>query len=248
MIKRDIIIYLIVTSILLFIATVLSYLLDLYFKIIHSLFFLSLAILFVFKFAKIFKDKVKKQRKSFIYILKVLIIYSIPIFIVGYVLYFNWVPFGYEKTYFLDIGKNKEFNQFNSLYIKESERGLSEIRKEDKIDYRSINNKLNYVFLRYPKIGIEKEDLLNITTKFRVNNKAERTILRIGLKQTDGRYLYRDIFDTVEYSKKANNLNNKVLILDENRTILKVEDWFIFNTFYNLSDTDISLNRLQFVF
>src|SRR3989338_6953267 len=38
------------------------------------------------------------------------IAYLIPLLILGYVVYLNWLPFGYEKTYVLDVGASVDID------------------------------------------------------------------------------------------------------------------------------------------
>src|SRR3989344_7886705 len=114
---------LLISLILFFIASIIGYFTNFYFKIFFSLFLINLTLLFLFKFNFYFKrEKLNKlnkenlssnEQKVIIKVIKLLFIYGIPILILCYIFYFNFLPLGFEKVFFLDIGNKRDINGEN---------------------------------------------------------------------------------------------------------------------------------------
>src|SRR3989344_8968978 len=92
-----------------------------------------------------------KKDNRFVNFLIKSIPFVIPLAIIGYVVYWNWLPFGYEKTYVLDVGSEGDTDSSRDLYL----RDLTDIGRisEPMIDengntYRDINYATNYLYLK----------------------------------------------------------------------------------------------------
>ncbi len=160
------------TSIILFfpllILTVLSLILDLSFieKIIYLVFgidFLFLFVLFIRKSIRNVKSKragkeVEKE-KLLERIVKYVVVYGIPLAIIGYVVYMNWLPFGFEKTYVLDVGAKGDTTTTNELYLERND-ALSESIQEGEQTFRTLEGSTNLMFkpkvvLKNAKVEVE---------------------------------------------------------------------------------------------
>jgi hypothetical protein len=65
--------------------------------------------------------------------------YGIPLAFLAYVLYINYLPFGYEKTFTIDVGAEGDTDSRNTFYLEPS-RDLSERKvAEDGTPYRELN-------------------------------------------------------------------------------------------------------------
>src|SRR3989344_6257249 len=121
--KKALVKGLIVSFMILLILSIVSFVFDFYFKIFLSLFLINLAFLFFFKIGKhLFKkkggeEKLLESKDSIpVQIFKFVVIYGIPLLILGYVLYFNFLPFGFEKTYIIDVGVIGDTTTSNEFY------------------------------------------------------------------------------------------------------------------------------------
>lgn len=73
------------------------------------------------------------------------IAYLIPLLILGYVIYLNWLPFGYEKTYILDVGAKGDIDSSKELYLVKN-KDLSPIYVEDNKTFRYLTGTAELVF------------------------------------------------------------------------------------------------------
>lgn len=72
--------------------------------------------------------------------------YGIPLAFLAYVLYINYLPFGYEKTFTIDVGTEGDTDTRQPFYLEPS-RDLSERKvAEDGTTYRELNGMANVVF------------------------------------------------------------------------------------------------------
>lgn len=72
--------------------------------------------------------------------------YGIPLAFLAYVLYINYLPFGYEKTFTIDVGAEGDTDSRNAFYLEPS-RDLSERKvAEDGTTYRELNGMANVIF------------------------------------------------------------------------------------------------------
>lgn len=72
--------------------------------------------------------------------------YGIPLAFLAYVLYINYLPFGYEKTFTIDVGTESDTDTRQPFYLEPS-RDLSERKvAEDGTTYRELNGVANVVF------------------------------------------------------------------------------------------------------
>ena len=60
----------------------------------------------------------KKENKFVNFLIKS-IPFVIPLAIIGYIVYWNWLPFGYEKTYVLDVGSPGDTDESKDLYLRD---------------------------------------------------------------------------------------------------------------------------------
>ncbi len=69
----------------------------------------------------------------------------IPLIILGYVVYMNWLPFGFEKTYVLDVGSKGDTLVTKQIYLEKSD-ALGEAIQEENRTYRTLEGSTNIVF------------------------------------------------------------------------------------------------------
>lgn len=147
---------LVASFIALLIISIVSFVFDFYFKIAISLFLVNFALLFSFKINSLFNESQKKSetnsvkepfftanllKNSF----KLLIVYGIPLLILGYILYFNFLPFGFEKTYVIDVGAMGDTSPIKEFYLKNNY-AISEPFERNETGYRRIDGSTNLVF------------------------------------------------------------------------------------------------------
>lgn len=85
----------------------------------------------------------------------------IPLVIFGYVIYMNWLPFGYEKTFVLDVGSGNDMDSSHKLYLAESSDLSSQKTYENKT-FRTLIGTTELVFK--PK-AILRNAILNVSVK-----------------------------------------------------------------------------------
>ncbi len=172
--RRKFVSGLLIGLIIFLIVLILSYFFNFHFKLFLSLFLINFALLFFFKFLKIIK---KPSEESFSKrTLKFLIVYGIPLFILGYVLYFNFLPFGFDKIYILDVGTTEDTNIDNEIYL-EKTNDLSETREDEKgVTYRELKGVTSIIsqpkaILKNPfiEVNIEGEGVLIMPPKIEFN-------------------------------------------------------------------------------
>ena len=194
---------LLISLILFFIASIIGYFTNFYFKIFFSLFLINLTLLFLFKFNFYFKrEKLNKlnkenlssnEQKVIIKVIKLLFIYGIPILILCYIFYFNFLPLGFEKVFFLDIGNKRDINGENEIYLLDIRGRISNEIKEGNVGYRSISNTPIYFFIKPPKGIINK--LTEIDIKLKLKNSLSKDIsIRIGTNNKNGEILWKNIY------------------------------------------------------
>lgn len=121
------------------------------------------------------KDKVNHKKLRWLYLIPVLI----PLIIIGYVVYMNWLPLGYEKSYFLDVGGKKDIDKNEKVYLRDltAEGRLSERMFNGNINYREIKKSPIYVYFK-PDIIIKNDTKV----VFQANIKSS---MAINITSTD---------------------------------------------------------------
>ena len=178
---------LLVFFVLLLIASIASFFIDfkVFSYVIYGMFsinFLVLFVLFIKRSIKRWKGEEVKESKGE-RIIK-WIIYTIPIVIVGYLLWMNFNPF--DEVIFYDIGSD-ELSEF--LYPQS--RISAPIEKEGVI-YRNIIDVLIYFDILIPF----NTEQVNIAIEFQAN-ESEKKGLKIGAKDINGTWIYRDVYKEV---------------------------------------------------
>jgi len=67
------------------------------------------------------KNVESKKEKSTTYKVITALTYLIPFVIFVYIIYINWLPFGFEKTYILNVGNEEDTDISKELYLVESD-------------------------------------------------------------------------------------------------------------------------------
>lgn len=93
-------------------------------------------------------EQSKNKKGSFFSLERVLtfLAYAIPLAFLLYVLYINFLPFGYNKTFTIDVGAEGDTDSSKAFYLQPS-KDLSEKKvAEDGTTYRELNGMANVVF------------------------------------------------------------------------------------------------------
>ena len=142
--NRSLVKGLIASLIILLVLSIVSFILNFsHTKIFLSLFLINLTLLLLLKVKnKIKSGEGKETNKN--RAIKFLIIYGIPLLLIGYVIYLNWLPFGFEKDYVLEVGTGQDTTVINKIYL-EKNKALSDPIHEESRVYRNINGSTNLV-------------------------------------------------------------------------------------------------------
>lgn len=131
-------------------------------NVIYFLFavdFLFLFVLFARKSIRNFKSRRlgKEIEKETPYekVVRYIVVYGVPLAILGYVLYFNVLPFGFEKSYVIDVGSKGDTTVTNELYL-ERNSALSEPIQKDGGVFRNLQGSTNLVFKPKAVLGNAK--------------------------------------------------------------------------------------------
>jgi len=139
--KRKFIRGLLISLTVLLLITIFSYVKEVYFKVFISLFLINFALLFYFKFKNLIKKETNKSKKENLIrkILNLLIVYGIPLLVIGYVIYMNWLPFGFEKTYNIDVGTIGDTNTNKDIYLEKNSYMSDPLEDKYGESYREVN-------------------------------------------------------------------------------------------------------------
>lgn len=72
--------------------------------------------------------------------------YAIPLTFLAYVLYINYLPFGYDKTFTIDVGSINDTDSSRVFYLEPSPNLSERKTAEDGTTYRELNGMANVVF------------------------------------------------------------------------------------------------------
>ena len=98
-------------------------------------------------------DVFKNKKKAWI------ISTLIPLIILGYIIYMNWLPFGYEKTFVLDVGSEGDTDISQKLYLAKSG-ALSSPKTYQNKTFRTLTGTTELIFK--PKARV-KNVIINIS-------------------------------------------------------------------------------------
>ena len=165
--KKALVKGLIASFMALLILSIVSFVFDFYFKIAISLFLVNFALLFFLKVGKTGFRKEEPTNNSEkesmpTKILKFAVLYGISLLILGLVIYINWLPFGFEKVYALNVGAIKDTNVDNEIYLKKNEALSEPLVDENGNTYRLLNGSTFLIIqpnvaLKNFTLNIEKE-------------------------------------------------------------------------------------------
>lgn len=105
----------------------------------------------------ILKSNFDKQQVIIRNIISILI----PLFILGYIVYMNWLPFGYEKTFVLDVGSDGDMDSSEKLYLAESS-DLSAPKTYENKTFRTLTGTTELIF--NPR-AVLTNAILNVSVK-----------------------------------------------------------------------------------
>jgi len=97
-----------------------------------------------------------------------------PLLIGGYLLYMNTLPFGFKKTYVLDIGVKADNNQSNKFYIDTTvgEERVGKAEKEKETTFRPIYKTPAYFILK-PEIKTENIDAVKVKIRAKTSQSFQ---------------------------------------------------------------------------
>lgn len=72
--------------------------------------------------------------------------YAIPLSFLLYVLYYNYLPFGYDKTFVINVGEVSALNSNNELYLQPSQELSEPTTTPDETKVRYLNGGTNLIF------------------------------------------------------------------------------------------------------
>ena len=251
MVKKDLIRGLIVSFMTLIILSIVSFVFDFYFKIFLSLFLINFALLFSFKINSLFSESQGKKeangvrgsfpmntflKSSF----KPLIVYGIPLLILLYILYLNFLPFGYRGLYTLNIGSEEDTDKSNIIFVEENDNVLGSREEDNSSTFRKIiYDKPIIIHFRSPipisenikaEIGFEIDGLYNdiFVNNLLIHKNLENYSL---LKEFEDSYLYIQ-----------NDLNKKIPMVRENSAEGYISKNFESASIFSMSDIRIPNN------
>jgi len=144
----------------------------------------------------------------------------IPLIILGYVLYMNFLPFGYEKTFVIDVGSEDSIDSSKEVYLVKNS-ALSEVIEENGEKFRYLNGTVELVI--NPKVNLDDKTKIeissNIYSKKKVYLKYDKKYYPIGLGE-----MYEQTFEQKNIVIYGSPNNSKLL------KELETKDESFFNT------------------
>jgi hypothetical protein len=120
------------------------------------------------------------------------IAFIIPLVVVGYILYMSWLPFGYEKTYHLDVSSKSYADSSKNIHIVPTGQ-ISDVKINGNESFRSIRGGVKVEF--NPKVTVKNAN---------VNISLEGESLSIMPPEINFDYTTQKWDSFIELQKEAN--------------------------------------------
>lgn len=150
----------------------------------------------------------------------------IPVIIISYILYVNFLPFGYFKTFTVDVGAKDDVSSAKDLYLKDLTRQerISERIADGDTTYRYMNGSRPIYFILSPEVRPDNETKISVELRFK--SDADLFITPTDYKHYDWQPLYIASFEPV---KQFGNIS---IFSKENKNFEdqdNVNDWILKN-------------------
>ncbi|MCK5630479.1 MAG: hypothetical protein KAI26_07710 [Nanoarchaeota archaeon] len=140
----------------------------------------------------IIKFSFNKQSKIFRNIISILI----PLFILGYIIYMNWLPCGYAKTFMLDVGSEEDILTGNFMYL--DNKGFTPRQSYGVDTWRSpLFEKPVKIFFK-PPILLDKDVNLSLSIDMTNNDTVYIKVFNPSINKTEWIPYYPAINDYVK--------------------------------------------------
>lgn len=123
----------------------------------------------------------------------------IPVIIISYILYVNFLPFGYSETFTVDVGAKDDVFSSKDIYLKDltrQERISERIADDGDTTYRYMKGSRPIYFILSPEVRLDDETKISVELRFKAD--SDLYITTTDYKHYDWQPLYIASFAPVK--------------------------------------------------